>query len=138
MADHAVSNQGVSTIKEAVAKIKLIVHSSFCGWKLLIFMKELGKALQQIELFRLVHVNAHKFTRLAPDTFRQGLDIRNGLIKTRRRNVEPMSLPIPKQFPRLRTREANRHHRSDESGKLLHANVSPCDFVRNFAEHDRC
>src|SRR5262249_21766633 len=51
--------------------------------------------------------------------------------------MKPVSLPVPKQFPKLRATEAKRHHGSDESGKLRHINISACNFVCNFAERSR-
>ena len=49
---------------------------------------------KQIELHRLVHVDAYEFARLAPERFRQRLRVGNRLVKMHRRHMKPMSLPI--------------------------------------------
>ena len=45
MANHAVSDQGVYTVEEAVIEMEMIRLPSRLGWKLLIFVSEFWKML---------------------------------------------------------------------------------------------
>ena len=67
MADHAVSDQGVDTIKEPVVKMKTAFFLGGFDRNLLIFAPEFWTMIsQQVELHGGIHVNAHQLTPLSP------------------------------------------------------------------------
>jgi hypothetical protein len=64
MPNHAVSNQGVHPMKWPPLSRRRL------DWKVVIFVPELCKMVsQQIELHRVVHVDAHQVARLLPQGF---------------------------------------------------------------------
>src|SRR5712675_961291 len=129
MADHAVSDQCIDATKRPLLSRRRLY------WKVVIFVPEFCKmASQQLELYRVVHVNPHEFAGLAPERFRQRSRVGNRLVKMYRRHVEPMSLPIQEQLSTSRALETNRDYCRDELGKLRQVNVPSSYFVRNFTE----
>src|SRR5947208_1872316 len=121
MTDHAVSHHRVRTIKKMVAEIEPILPFSTPCWKTLIFLAEFSKMLsQQIELYRIVHVDAYEFAPSIPERFGQGLGVRDRLIKVHRCDVEPVSLPILEQLPKFCAFDTSRNYRLDKPGKLRH------------------
>ena len=94
MANHAVSDQRVCTVKEAVIEMKMTRLPSRLGWKLLIFVSEFWKMLpQKIELHGFVHIDSNELARPLPQRFRQVLGIGNGLIEVHWGDMEAMPLP---------------------------------------------
>jgi hypothetical protein len=61
VADHTVSHQCINAMKRPLLPRRRLY------WKLVIFAAEFRKMiLQEIELHRVVHVDAHEFTRPIP------------------------------------------------------------------------
>ncbi len=75
-------------------------------------------ASQQLELYRVVHLNPWQLARLAPERFRQAPDVGNRLVKMYRRHVKPVTLPIQEQLSMFCALETTRHHRRNELRKL--------------------
>ena len=119
MADHAVSDQCVRSIKEMVIEIKATRFFSWGRWKLVIFAPEFWKACsQQIELHGVVHIDTCQFTRPIPQRFGQALSVRNRLIEMHRCHMEAMPFPGTKYLLKFPAVQAKRHDRRDELRKL--------------------
>src|SRR5215216_118963 len=116
MTHHAVSHQCVCSVKEMIPKIKPILLFGWRRGKVLIFVAEFCKSMmQQMQLHRIIHVNAWEVHRPAPDCFRQRLRVGNRLVEMDGCYMKAVSLPTSEQFGEFRALKARRHHRSDEA-----------------------
>jgi hypothetical protein len=100
--------------------MKTAWRPSRLGWELLIFAPEPRKAIpQQIELDRVVHVDADQFTRLVPKLVRQALSVRNGLVEVYRCHMETVPLPDGKNLVKFPAAQATRNNRCDKPGEFF-------------------
>src|SRR4029453_11950670 len=94
MPDHTISNQGIGAVKAIVVQVKTARFASGAAWKLFIFVPELGKTIsEEIELNRIVHVDADQFALSIPKGFRQALRVRDGLVEVHWSHMKALALP---------------------------------------------
>src|SRR5262249_13233515 len=94
------------------------------GWKLIIFRpKSWELILQQIELGRVIHVDAYQFARPIPETFRQGPSIGDRLMEMNRRYMKTVALPKLKDLAKLSAMETTRQDSRDELRKFQEIDV---------------
>jgi hypothetical protein len=118
--------------------MKTAWRPSRLGWELLIFAPEPRKAIpQQIELDRVVHVDADQFTRLVPKLVRQALSVRNGLVEVYRCHMETVPLPDGKNLVKFPAAQATRNNRCDKPGEFFHVDVSAQRLVCKLAQSHR-
>ena len=81
---------------------------------------------QQIELRRIVHVDAYQFARPIPQRFRQALSVGDRLVKVHRRHMEAMAFPERKISLEFSAVQTTRHDCRDEiCGELLSMSIFP-------------
>ena len=83
MANHAVSDEGISAIKEIVTKIKVarvLAGGSVgnCSYS----SRNFEKLSQQVELHRLIHLDAYEFARLGSRAFPATIECQGSVGKT--------------------------------------------------------
>src|SRR4029453_667116 len=104
--------------------------------ELLVFTPELRKAIsQQIELDRVVHVDADQFARVVPKLLRQALSVRNGLVEVYRCHMETVPLPDGKNLVKFPAAQATRNNRCDKPGEFFYVDVSAQCSVRKFVQN---
>src|SRR5206468_8723156 len=116
MADHTISDQRVGAVKEPIIKMKTAWLAGWLDRELIIFVAKFWKVIpQQIELHRVVHVNANQFARPVPESIRQGPHIRNRLIEMHRCHMKTVSLPQPKGLAKLCAVETTRQNLGEKA-----------------------
>src|SRR5467141_1041949 len=138
MADHTISHQSVSSAKRAFPEVKTTWLTCRLRRPPFIFVAEFRKLIaQQIELHRVVHVDAHEFAWPIPQRLGQTLGVGNWLIKVHRCHVETAPFPERKDLAKSFAADTTRQNCRDELRNFRYLDISARYFVRDLPEGGR-